>query len=74
MNMGIKKNCMPSVPSEPHQVGVSPPKEMIQGSISWSNAYVDENMTIDPIVNVMSSTKVVFHILQQGHNESTPNF
>ncbi len=72
--MGVKKNYMPSVPSEPHQVGISPPRDTIHGSISWSNAYVDENMTIDLIVNAMSSTKAVLHILQQGRNESTPNF
>jgi hypothetical protein len=65
MNMGIKQDPMPSVPSEPHQLGVSPPKEIIQRNIPWSNAYVDENTTIDPIMNAMMLVKVVLHILQQ---------
>jgi len=55
---------MPSVPSEPHQVGISPPKETIHGSITWSNTYVDEIITIDPIINVMSSTEAMLHIFQ----------
>jgi hypothetical protein len=62
--MGIKQDYMPSKTLEPNQVGVSPPKETIYGSIMWSNAYVDENATIDPIVNAMTSTKIVLHILQ----------
>ncbi len=65
---------MPSMPSEPHQVGISPPKETIHGSITWSNAYVDETTTMDPIINVMSSTEAMLHIFQWGWNEGTPNF
>jgi hypothetical protein len=60
MNMGIKQNYMPSMPSEPHQVGISPLKETIHGSILWSKAFVDENMTIDPIMNVMTLTELCF--------------
>jgi hypothetical protein len=71
MNVGIKQDPMPS---EPHQVGVSPPKEMIHGNIPWSNASIDENMTIHSIVNAMMSVKAMFHILQQGPNEGTPSF
>jgi len=33
MNMGIKQNPMPLMPSEPHQFGVSPPKEIKHGNI-----------------------------------------
>ncbi len=72
--MGIKQDCMPSVPSKPHQVDVSPPKETIHGNIPWSNAYVDGNTTIDSIVNVMMLVEIVLHILQQGRSESTPSF
>jgi len=71
MNMGIKQDPTPSVPLKPHQIGISPPKETILASIPWSNAYVDENMTIDLIVNAMPLAKVVLHILQQGLNEGT---
>jgi hypothetical protein len=78
MNMGIKQDYMPSVPLEPHQVGILLPnskgKETIHGSIPWSNAHVDENTTIDLIVNVMTLAKTVFHILQQGCSEGTPSF
>jgi hypothetical protein len=66
MNMGIKQDRTPSVPSEPHQVGILPPKEAIHGNILWSNTSIGENLTIDPIVNAMTSTKVMLHILQQG--------
>ncbi len=65
---------MSSEPLELDQVGDSPPNETIHGNIPWSNTYVDENVTIDPIVNAMTSTKVVLHILQQGPNKGTPNF
>jgi hypothetical protein len=74
MNMGIKQNPMPLVPSEPHQIGVSPPKEIKHGNIPWSNASIDENTIIDPIVNAMTSIEAMFHILQRGPNESTPSF
>jgi hypothetical protein len=57
---------MPLKASKLDQVGISFPKEKIHGSIPWSNAYVDEDATIDPIVNAMMSAKVVFRILQQG--------
>jgi len=50
------------------------PKETIHGSISWSNASIDENMTIDLIVNAMMPIEVVFHILQQGPSEGIPSF
>ncbi len=72
--MRIKQDPMPLVPSGPHQVGVSPPKKIIQKNIPWSNAYVDENTTIDLIVNAMMSIKVVLHILQQKPSEGTPSF
>jgi hypothetical protein len=62
MNLGIKQDYMPSMPSKPHQVGISPPKEIIHGSIPWSNAYVDENMTIDSIVNAMMVAKAMLYI------------
>jgi hypothetical protein len=65
---------MPSMPSEPHQVGVSPPKETIHGNIPWSNVSIDENTTIDPIVNVMTLAKTMFQIFQQGHSEGTVSF
>ncbi len=65
---------MPLVPLEFDQVGVLPPKETIHGSISWSNASIDENMTIDLIVNAMMLIEVVLHILQQGPNEGIPSF
>jgi hypothetical protein len=74
MNMGIKQDCTPLVPSEPYYVGVSFPKETIHGNISWLNAYVNKNTTINPIMNAMSSAKAVLHILQQGCNEGAPNF
>lgn len=74
MNMGIKKNCMPSMPSKSHQVGFSPPKETMHGSILWSNTYAYENTTIDLIVNAMMLNEVVLHILQQACNEGTPSF
>jgi hypothetical protein len=57
---------MPLKPSKPDQVNVSFTKEIIHGNIPWSNAYVDEDVTIDPIVNAMMLAKVVFHIFQQG--------
>jgi hypothetical protein len=50
------------------------PKETIHGSISWSNASIDENMTIDLIVNAMMPIEVVLHILQQGPSEGIPSF
>jgi hypothetical protein len=62
------------VPSEPHQVGISPPKETIHGNIPWSNTYIDENMTIDPIVNAMTPIEVVLHILQHGPSEGILSF
>ncbi len=62
------------MPSKPHQVGVSPPKETIHGNILWSNASIDENTTIDSIVNAMTPTEVVLYILQQGCSEGTPSF
>jgi hypothetical protein len=42
--------------------------------MSWSSAYVDENMTIDLIVNAMMSIEAMFDILQQGCNEGSPSF
>ncbi len=72
--MGIKQDYTPLVPSEPHQVGISPPKETIHGNIPWSNTYIDENMTIDPIVNAMMLAETVLHIFQQGCGEGTPSF
>ncbi|CAK9855249.1 unnamed protein product, partial [Sphagnum jensenii] len=69
MNMGIKQDYTPSMSSKPHLISVSPPKETIHGSISWSSAYVDENTTIDLIVNAMTSIEAMLDILQQGHSE-----
>ncbi len=63
MNMGIKQDHMPLVPPKPHQVSVLPIKDIIHGNIPWSNTYVDENMTINLIVNAILPIKVVFHIL-----------
>jgi hypothetical protein len=63
MNMGIKQDHMPLVPSKPRQINVLAIKKIIHGSISWSNAYVDENMTINLIVNAILPIKIVFHIL-----------
>ncbi len=40
----------------------------------WSNAYVDENVTIDLIVNAMMLVKAMLHILQQGLEKGTLNF
>jgi hypothetical protein len=40
----------------------------------WLNASVDENTTIDPIVNAMTSIKAMLHILQQRCSEGTPSF
>jgi hypothetical protein len=74
MNMGIKQDYIPLVPSEPHQVGISPPKETRHGSIPWSNTFIDENMTIDLIMNAMMLAKTVLHIFQQGCGEGTPSF
>jgi hypothetical protein len=51
-----------------------PPKETIYGNISWSNASIDENTTIDSIMNAMTLIEIVFHIFQQGPNEGTPSF
>jgi hypothetical protein len=47
---------------------------MIHGNILWSNAYVNENATIDLIVNAMMLAKVVLHILQQELKKGTLNF
>ncbi len=74
MNMGIKQDHMPLVPSKPHQVNVLPPKEIIYGSIPWSNTSVDENMTINLIVNAMMLIQIVCHILQQAPSEGTLSF
>jgi hypothetical protein len=74
MNMGIKQDYTPLVPSKPRQVGVSPSKEIIHGCIPWSNTLVDENTTIDPIVNAMTPVEAMLHILQQGHSEGTSSF
>jgi hypothetical protein len=49
------------------------PKDTIHGNIPWSNTYVDENGTIDPIVNAMMLAQTMFHILQQGLGEGTPS-
>jgi hypothetical protein len=38
------------------------------------NTYVDENATIDPIVNAMTSAEVVLHIHQQGPKKGIPSF
>ncbi len=70
----IKQDHMPLEPSKPNQISISPSKEIMPGNISWSNAFVDENVTIDLIVNVMKLAKVMLHILQQGPNEGTSNF
>ncbi len=40
----------------------------------WSSAYVDENTTIDMIVNAMTLIEIVLDILQQGCSEGTPSF
>jgi hypothetical protein len=64
INMGIKQDRTPLVPLELDQVGISPPKEKIHGSILWSNASINENMTIDLIMNAMTSIEVVLHIFQ----------
>jgi hypothetical protein len=40
----------------------------------WSNAYVDENVTIDLIVNAMMLVKTMLRILQQGLEKGTLNF
>ncbi len=67
IKMGIKQDRTPSKPLkplEPNHVGISPPKETIHGSISWSNAFVDKNVTIDSKMNAMMSIEIVFHILQ----------
>jgi len=74
MNMGIKQDHMPLVPSKPHQVSILPLKKIIHGSIPWSNTSIDENMTINLIMNAMMIIQVVFHILQQGPNEGTLSF
>jgi hypothetical protein len=74
MNMGIKQDCAPSLPSQPHHVSILLPKETIHGSIPWSNISIDENMTIDLIVNAMTLVKDIFHIFQQGCNEGTLSF
>lgn len=34
MNMGIKQSCTPSVPSQPHQVSILPPKAS-KGDNTW---------------------------------------
>ncbi len=72
--MGIKQDPSSLVPSEPHQFGVFLPKETIHGNILWSNASIDENTTIDLIVNAMTLVKTMLHILQQGPNEGTLSF
>jgi stringent starvation protein B len=41
-------------------------KEALDGNIPWSNAFVDENATIDLIVNAMTPTKAMVHISKQG--------
>jgi hypothetical protein len=74
INMGIKQDRTPSEPSKLDQVGVLPPNETIHGIIPCSKTFVDENMTTNPIVNVMTSAKVVLHILQQGPRKGTPSF
>ncbi len=55
-------------------VNILSPKKTIHGNIPWSNAFIDENVTIDPIMNAMTLTEVVFHILQQGPIKGTLNF
>ncbi len=72
--MGIKQDCTPSMPLKPHQVSISPPKETIHEIIPWSNTSIDENTTIDLIVNAMMLVKAMLHILQRGGNEGTPSF
>jgi hypothetical protein len=67
----IKQDHTPLKPSKLDQVSVLPSKEIIPRNILWSNAYVDENVTIDPIVNVMKLAKAVLHI---GPNEDTSSF
>jgi hypothetical protein len=72
--MGIKQDYTSSMPSKLNQVGTFLPRDTIHGNISWSNTYVDDNMTIDLIMNAMTSTEVVLHILQQGPSEGAPSF
>jgi hypothetical protein len=74
INMGIKQDYTSIMPSKLNQVGTFLPKDTIHGNISWSNTYVDDNTTIDPIMDAMTLTKVVLHILQQGPNEGAPSF
>jgi hypothetical protein len=74
INMRIKQDRTPSVPLELDQIGVSPRKEKIHGSILWSNASIDENMTIDLIVNAITPIEVVLHILQHRPSEGISSF
>jgi hypothetical protein len=71
INMGIKQD---RTPSKPNQIGISPPKDTIHGNISWLNTSIDENVTIDLIMNVMTSTETIIHIFQQGPGEGTLSF
>jgi hypothetical protein len=74
INMGNKQDRTPSVPLELDQIGVLLRKEKIHGSILWSKTFIDENMTIDPIVNAMTPIEVVLHILQHGPSEGILSF
>ncbi len=69
--MGIKQDC---TPSKPNQIGISPLKDIIHGNILWSNTSIDENATINLVVNAMTSTEAMFHIFQQGLGEGTLSF
>jgi hypothetical protein len=71
-DMGIKQDRTPSKPLKLDQVSVSLPKETIHGSLLWSNAFVDENVTIDP--NAMMLVEYMLHIFQQRPKEGILSF
>jgi len=39
-------------------------KETLDVNIPWSNAFVEENATIEPIMNAIMPTKAMVHILK----------
>jgi hypothetical protein len=40
----------------------------------WSNTSIDENATIDPIMNAKMHVEIVVHILKQGIGKVGPSF
>lgn len=70
----IKQDCMPSEPSEHNEIGVLFWKETIPRNTLWSNTFVDENATIDLIMNAVTPAKPTLHILQQGLSKGTLSF